>query len=213
MKLRALAATLLFLIPTTVYNDQNRFHRLRNYLESHLAAEADSQGFGYETLPHLEFTYLRKPFSGLYLPQEETIRIDERWTPDNPMIWKSLINHELMHYWVAKHLWQGRELTRSEKVVDEGFATVAEFKSIGKPIDNCTEYLKERRSQEQYELFYSVKYGVGACIAKPIMDEFGIRGMKWLVDNPPTMEELEQPDRYLDNSLAELSAGHGEALH
>lgn len=154
---------------------------------------------------------------------EEEIKNVEVSSPGNDCYIKQVIDHELGHFYVdmlSENLGTGswpQTLTENGTVDKNAIHIIGEgiAEYFGRSMNSHYDNFKDQEWPTKLEDFvnsdnpsipnYRIWYDGGYHLVKPIIDEFGVKGIMYLMFHPPTEKELLDLQGYQKKILINLS--------
>ncbi|MFA5992543.1 MAG: hypothetical protein WC796_02445 [Candidatus Pacearchaeota archaeon] len=196
---------------------QNRVSKsIPPYVESHLETIIKDQerilGIKHFGIPQVLFGPSPKDKTtppGKYDPENDTIYLAVRWvtTPENNLAntllkclylgctknIKETLDHELGHFYNDKlneSLGNGNYPkdynSATNRLISEGIATY-----FNRTINDGKDDFKDSDWPEKFEYLWGyLAYDGGFHLVKPIIDRYGKEGIKYLITNPPNIQDL-----------------------
>lgn len=162
--------------------------------------------------------YIKKDITINLSPDKEGLEV----SPENFCTIKEVIDHELGHFYVdtlSEYLGKGSwpQTLRENGTVNENAIHIigegiAEY--FGRTMNGDYDNFKDEEWPTKLEDFFDKKdsnipdyrqwYQGGYHLVKPVIDEFGVEGIKYLMFHPPTEEELINLKEYQQKVIHQL---------
>src|SRR3989344_594173 len=109
-----------------------------------------------------------------------------------------IVSHELSHYYTDKRGQElmGRDWIPSDRELNDLLRNKVEVMAFVTVVEGIAVYVQKRIYPDLDFEYGGRKYEQGFQFVKPIINQFGSRGIDYLIVNTPTAEELQSPEAY-----------------
>ncbi len=194
-----------------------------------MEAQRKKFGFCYGQVPGIDFEH-REGTNGNYFARSERIALDPKLRPPRKIAFLRIVDendiirgadrtlhHELVHSYI-RGLCKSLDLkgcaffsdsatpieSLSISLVDEGAASFVAGTMTYRRRD-CTKFRKLKPKIEDYsEDNRDLVYGAGYCVAREVVGKYRDDGLRHMLGNPPTEDELRYPYSYAKRMEREL---------
>ena len=228
MNLREIILAGVFLtisIVTGVFQELNRHQEIldffaydktmRHKLVQNMREQEKFLNIKYKNIPELKYLIPRELgknrrfFCGYYNQEKNIIYYNSEIEMCGP---DETLRHEVAHSYIIKKCLENKTCKNYRESTDDEFKMVisnlmnegiAEYFDRG--LKNKKTEFTDEELPEELEDFKFVIYDAGYHLVKPIIDEFRGKGVDYLIQNPPTPEELFNLPAYRERILEELN--------
>ncbi|MBI4152874.1 hypothetical protein HY495_04135 [Candidatus Woesearchaeota archaeon] len=111
---------------------------------------------------------------------------------------KTVLSHELVHYYTDKRGQEllGKDWVPSDEELNNHLRNKAEVMAFLAICEGIAVYVQRKVHPDSNFSEKGRKYEVGFDFVKPIINQFGSKGIDYLIVNTPTAEELQSPETY-----------------